>query len=67
MKTMVIANPSIGQVKYITGEGVKNVQYISEDVVLQKVVQLQEEGYTLLSSSGGVYTLSREDRAYLEK
>jgi hypothetical protein len=61
MKTLVIADTNIAEVKIVTTTGVSKAQYGSGDHVLLRVTQYLNQGFTMKSSAGGVYVLELDD------
>lgn len=57
---LIIIDVSIGLEKVITSEGVQNTQHFSTDEALSRVAYHLDNGYEILSSSGGSYTLKKK-------
>ena len=58
---LVSIDVSIGLEKVITSEGVQNTQHFSVDDALARVAYYLDNGYEIISSGGGNYTLRKAD------
>lgn len=60
MVTTVLADTNTGTVKMISPAGIETIQYGMADAVLREVNKLQNLGFKLQSSSGGIFVLVKD-------